>query len=156
MRMSGPLAAALLWVALLPCLSWADGAGIRQLPVPTSTIAAGQVIGAADLSQRKFQTTARSLAGIATEAEEITGKETRRRLLAGRPIPLAALMKPLAIRRGAKVTAVYETAGLSISTRLTALEDGATGDVISLRNIATGSLVQAKILPSGKVVVNGE
>lgn len=156
MRVSWLKVSALLLVAGLAPSSWAESAEIKLLPVPASTIPAGQIVSAAELTQRKFQTTARSLAGIASEMEDITGKETRRRLLAGKPIPLSALIEPIAIRRGAKVTAFYEGAGLSISTQLMALEDGGAGDVISLRNIVTGVVVHAEILNNGKLVVSGE
>ncbi len=109
-----------------------------------------------DLMERQFKTTPRSLLGIATKPDEIAGKEARRPLQAGKPIPLSALMKPLAVRRGSKVAASYSEAGLSISTQLLALEDGSVGDHISLRNMATGAVVNAEILANGALVVRGE
>ena len=157
MRACGRLTAVLILLVNSACFARADaGTGIRLLPVPASTILAGQVISPGDLTQRKFQTTPRSLSGVATESNEITGKEARRRLLAGRPIPLSALAKPLAVKRGSKVTASYVEAGLSISTQLLALEDGGVGDMISLRNTSTGMIVSAEILVDGGIAVKGE
>jgi flagella basal body P-ring formation protein FlgA len=151
------LTAAVMLAALLSYPALADGsAGIRLLPVPALAVAAGHVISPADLAERKFRTTPRSLLGIATRTDEIAGKEARRPLQAGKPIPLSALMKPLAVRRGAKVAASYAEAGLSISTQLLALEDGSIGDHISLRNTATGSIVSAEILANGALAVRGE
>ena len=46
--------------------------------------------------------------------------------------------------------------GFSISTQLLALEDGGIGDLISLRNTSTGSLVIAVILADGALAVRGE
>jgi flagella basal body P-ring formation protein FlgA len=60
------------------------------------------------------------------------------------------------VRRGAKVAASYSEAGLSISTQLVALEDGGVGDQISLRNTATGLIVNAEILANGTLIVRGE
>jgi flagella basal body P-ring formation protein FlgA len=133
-----------------------DSAGIRLLPVPSTAIAPGDVIAASDLMQRKFMTTPRSLRGIALSEDEIIGKEARRSLRAGRPIHLSALMKPLAVRQGEKVTASYEESGFSISTKLLALEDGSTGDVISLRNLTTGVIVRAEVREDGKLAVKNE
>jgi len=133
-----------------------DSGGIRLLPVPARTITAGEVINADALTERKFRTTPRSLQGVATMKDEITGKEARRSLRAGRPIPLSALIKPLAVRQGEKVTASYEEEGLSISTELLALEDGSTGDMISLRNVTTGIIVRAEVLDGGKLAVRAE
>jgi flagella basal body P-ring formation protein FlgA len=157
MRLYGPPTAAFLLAALFSYpVSAGGGAGITMLPVPASAVAAGHVISPADLTERNFRTTPRSLLGIATKTDEITGKEARRPLQAGKPIPLSAVMKPLAVRRGAKVSASYSEAGLSISTLLVALEDGSVGDQISLRNTATGLIVSAEILANGALIVRGE
>lgn len=150
------LAVAVMLLAAGAPAAFAEGAGIRLLPVPSAAISAGEIISASDLTQRKFQTTARSLSGIATEADEITGKQARRRLLPGRPVPLSALARPMAVQRGAKVTAAYEEAGLSISTQVIALQDGAAGDVIDARNPTTGAIVRAEVLPSGSLAVRNE
>jgi flagella basal body P-ring formation protein FlgA len=157
MRKRGRLTAVVILLASSAWFAQAEtGTAIRLLPVPASTIPAGQVISSDDLTLRKFQTTPRSLSGVATETSEITGKEARRRLLAGRPVPLSALMKPLAVKRGSKVTASYVEDGLSISTQLLALEDGGVGDMISLRNTSTGVIVNAEILLDGGIAVTSE
>lgn len=133
-----------------------EGTGVRALPVPASDIAAGQVIKSTDLTERRFHTTSRSLSGIATNSSEIEGKEARRKLQAGKPIPLSSLTRPISVRRGMKVAASYEEAGLFISTQLVALEDGGKGDIISLRNAATGAVVSAEIRDDGAIAVRGE
>jgi flagella basal body P-ring formation protein FlgA len=154
MRLPLPLAGVLLLLWMPAARAWADG--IRLLPVPSATIGAGQIIGSDDVSERRFKTTPRSLSGIATEKDDITGKMARRPLQAGRPIPLSALMKPLSVRRGSKVTATFAEAGLSISIQLTALEDGAIGDVITARNVSTGATVQATVIAAGQLAVSAQ
>jgi flagella basal body P-ring formation protein FlgA len=156
MRLITILAAAAGSMAASAGLVSAEDGSIRDLPVPALTIPAGQIINEANLTERRFRTSPRSLAGIATQSGDITGKEARRALLAGRPIPLSALMKPLAVRRGEKVAVSYEDAGLSISTQLLALEDGSNGDLISLRNLATGIVIHAEVMSSGKLAVRDE
>lgn len=126
---------------------------ITSLPVPAVTLLPGEIVRPSQITERKFRTTPRSLTGIATQVSEVTGKEIRRRLLAGRPIPLSALSKPMAVRRGSKVTVSYEEEGFSISTEAVALEDGATGDVIEARNAATGNVIRAEVLASGRLMV---
>lgn len=146
-------------VSLTAC--WMEGpsvqaSSIRSLPVPVETIYPGQAIQTSQLMQRKFQTTANSLTGIATDASEIAGKESRRRLPAGKPIPLSVLQAPLAIRRGSTAVAAYDDTGLSISTPVTILEDGVAGDVIDARNMATGAVIQVEVLTDGGVRVIAE
>lgn len=151
-----------LWSAALSLLictgafHHALASGIRSLPVPTGTIYPGKTIDASQLTQRQFQTTANSLMGIATEAGEITGKEARHRLPAGKPIPLSALQTPLAVRRGATAVASFEDAGLAISSPVTILEDGAAGDMIDARNPSTGAIIKVVVLPNGGVTVVAE
>lgn len=154
MRLPLPLAGVLLlWMSTTP--AGADG-GIRLLPVPSATIASGQIIGSNDVSERRFKTTPRSLSGIATEKDDVTGKMARRPLQAGRPIPLSALAKPVSVRRGSKVTATFAEAGLMISIQLVALEDGGVGDVITARNAATGATVEATVTAAGQLAVSAQ
>jgi flagella basal body P-ring formation protein FlgA len=131
----------------------ADNTSVRSLPVPTATIYPGQVIDADDLTTRRFQTTPQSLSGVATEEDQIVGKETRRRLIAGRPISLALLTKPVAIRRGAPGVAFYREDGFSISTPVIALEDGSSGDIIQARATATGAVIQVEVQANGELAV---
>lgn len=133
-----------------------QAATVRSLPVPAETIYPGQAITASQLTKRKFQTTANSLNGIVTEASEITGKASRRRLPAGKPIPLSVLQAPLMVRRGATTVASYDDAGLSISTPVTTLQDGAAGDMIDARNMSTGAIIKVIVGPDGGVRVNAK
>lgn len=156
MRAASVLLIGLCFLLVTAPPAGAEEDGIRALPVPAATILAGQVIAPQDLGERQFRTTPRSLSGIALDAAEIAGKETRRTLMAGRPIPLSALRKPLAVKRGDKVTATYEEAGLSISTQLTALEDGAVGDRIEARNVSSGLTLEAEVQGPGTLKVSSE
>jgi flagella basal body P-ring formation protein FlgA len=154
---------------MLPCLFAALAGGltvllcapaalaeIRELPVPTATIYPNDIITSAEITARKFQTTARSMVGIATSRSEIVGRQARRRLAAGKPIPLSAVSVPLAVKRGALVTASYSDAGLLISTSLIALQDGVEGDIIDARNTASGAVVRARVKSDGTLAVSGE
>jgi flagella basal body P-ring formation protein FlgA len=134
----------------------AGSASIRSLPVPAVTIYPGQVIGADQITTRRFQTTPQSLSGVATGEEEVIGKESRRRLIAGRPISLSLLTQPVAVRRGDAAVAFYRESGFSISTPVVALEDGAAGDTIDARAAATGAVIQVEVQANGELVVLGE
>lgn len=129
---------------------------VRNLPVPRETLLPGDVITPEQLTERQFQTTDRSVRGVATSAEEILGKETRRRLVAGMPIALGGLGTPLAVRRGAGAIAYYREDGFSISTSVIALADGVEGDVIDVRAVETGATLKAQVLPGGELAVVGE
>ena len=131
-------------------------ADIRDLPVPSVTIYPNDIISGSLLVDRRFHVTATSVVGFATSWAGIVGMQSRRRLSAGKPIPLAALSIPVAVRRGAMVSARYSELGFSISASLIALQDGAAGDVIDAKNTASGVLVRALVRPDGTLHVSGE
>lgn len=130
-----------------------EGASIRALPVPTMTINVGELVTSELLNERKFRTTARSLDGFVTDSSEIIGKEARRRLIAGRPIPAAALGKPVALKRGTSAVAFYREEGFSISAPVIALSDGAEGAIIVAKSTETGAVIKVKVLSNGELLV---
>jgi flagella basal body P-ring formation protein FlgA len=132
------------------------GASIRSLPVPAATIYPGELVTPERLTERQFRTTPRSLEGIATDKGEIVGKETRLRLVAGKPIALAGLGIPFAVKRGASVVASYRDEGFSISTRVVTLSDGSEGDIIEARAAETGAIIKVEVLPGGDLAIVDE
>ena len=129
---------------------------IRDLPVPAITIYPNDIITSGSIIQRRFRVTSTSIIGFATDSASIIGTQARRRLVAGRPIPLAAFGVPIAVRRGANVLANYMEEGFSITAALTALQDGMAGDVIEARNNGTGVVVRATVQVDGTLRVAGE
>ena len=149
------IAAIVLSSSIIAIQALADQAEvkIRSLPVPISTIYAGDLITSDLLTSRQFQTTSRSISGIALDSSEVVGKQSRRRLVAGRPIPLTSLTVPLLVRKGQLANAVYQEDGFLISTPVTALRDGSAGDIIDARATATGAVIQVQILKDGSLSV---
>ena len=131
-------------------------ADIRELPVPTITIYPNDIITIGSVTQRRFRVTSTSLVGFATDRSSIIGRQARRRLVAGKPIPLSAFGAAIAVRRGASVSAAYLEDGFSISASLVALQDGVAGDEIEARNGGTGVVVRATVQADGSLRVTGE
>ena len=129
-------------------------AEVRELPVPAQTISPRQVVKDGDLTYRKFRTTEASIRGIALDMGQIVGLQARRRLVPGRPVPLAALGKAILVERGKRTSAFFEIDGLSIRANLITLEEGSAGDVISARNLETGTAVRATVSPDGTLRVD--
>jgi flagella basal body P-ring formation protein FlgA len=132
-----------------------SAADTRALPVPRATIYPGQILSADDMSSRQFRVTSQSVLGIATEAGDIIGKQARRRLLAGKPVPMSALEDPILIKRGSQAIAIYEDSGLSISIQVQALEDGSENDMILVRVSDTGKVLHARVKLDGSLALGG-
>jgi flagella basal body P-ring formation protein FlgA len=85
----------------------------------------------------------------------VIGKMARRTLLPGTAIPLAGIDVPRLVVNGAQVTLVYIDGGLSISAVGMALQDGAAGDAVKVRNDDSGVTITGVVQPDGAVRVSG-
>jgi flagella basal body P-ring formation protein FlgA len=145
-------------VAALLVLAFAGAAlaDERRLPVPAVTIHSGEVIREEMITERSF---APNLLGIALFVEErpnLLGRMARRTLLPGQPIPTNAVEDPWTVARGTVVKIIVEDSGLSIVTYGSALQSGAPGALIQVRNSDTGVIIRCVVQPDGTVkVVDG-
>lgn len=128
----------------------------RRLPVPAVTIRPGEVIKEQMITERAF---AANLLGIAMFVEgrpSLIGRMARRTLLPGQPIPTNAVEDPWTVARGAVVKIIVQDDGLSIVTYGSALQSGASGALIPVRNVDTGVIIRGIVQPDGTVkVVDG-
>jgi flagellar basal body P-ring formation protein FlgA len=128
----------------------------RRLPVPAVTIRPGEAIKDDMITERTF---APNLLGVALFIEgrtTLVGRMARRTLLPGQPIPTNAVEDPWAVARGAVVKVIVEDSGLWIVTYGSALQSGAAGALIPVRNVDTGVIIRGVVQPDGTVkVVDG-
>jgi flagellar basal body P-ring formation protein FlgA len=85
----------------------------------------------------------------------IVGKVARLTLLPGRAIPYAGVSNRKLVANGAEVKLIYAEGGLFIMAEGAALQDGAIGDVVRVRNSDSGVTVSGKVQPDGSVKVGG-
>ncbi len=158
-RIMAPLATAALFGVLQIALyspTAAVAADTAILPTPTITIYPGDAIRETWLSDHEFPKDVLAQRGAMIESRAmLVGKVARRTLLAGAPIPINAVAEPKIIVNGAKVPLVFEDGGLSILTYGSALQAGAVGDVISVRNLDSGYTVSGTVQSDGSVRVSG-
>lgn len=133
--------------AALPAL--ADG---QRRPVAAVTIYPGDIIRENMLTDATFPDAAAS-AVFATSHAAIVGKVAKRTILPGNPFPTNAIGIPRIVSIGSMVRLVFEEDGLQISTYASALQNGAAGDVISVRNMESGVTLSGVIRPDGSIHV---
>ena len=85
----------------------------------------------------------------------IVGKVARLTLLPGHAIPYAGVSNRKLVANGAEVKLIYAEGGLLIMTEGAALQDGAIGDVVRVRNSDSGVTVSGAVQPDGSVKVGG-
>ena len=81
----------------------------------------------------------------------LVGRMARRALFPGQPIPSNAVEDPWTVARGAQVKVVVEDNGLSIVTYGSAMQSGAAGALIPVRNTDTGVIIRGIVQPDGRV-----
>lgn len=110
----------------------------------------GQPLTAADLRLEPINIS-KAQRGYFNRLEEVTGKTAKRRIRAGQLLPPALLALPLAVRRGQPVKIVASHDGIEASTSGEALVDGQPGEVIRVRNVRSGKVIEAKVVEEGVV-----
>ncbi|MCL4765797.1 MAG: flagellar basal body P-ring formation protein FlgA [Hyphomicrobiaceae bacterium] len=145
--------AAALGFAVLAAAMPVRAAGL-PLPVPRITLYPGDAIRADHLVDKVFDANLPGRSAVLQTREDLVGKVARRTLLPGQPIPVNALREPYLVVQGRTVLVVLEADGLIITGYAVALQSGGLGDVISLRNIDSGSGIKGAVQPDGSVRVS--
>lgn len=140
--------------AMLLCGGIASAAGI-ELPVPNVTIYPGDVIGQNLLVERTFAVPTGEDWAVHRDRSGLIGKVARRTLLPGKPIPLNSVREADVISQGKAVTLVFQAGGLTITGQGVALQAGRVGDILSLRNVDSNTVVKGVVQADGTVRVGG-
>jgi flagella basal body P-ring formation protein FlgA len=89
--------------------------------------------------------------GYFNRLEEVQGMAAKRRIRAGQTLTPSLLAQPLAVKRGQPVRIVASHDGIEASTNGEALGDGQMGEVIRVRNVRSGKVIDAKVVEEGVV-----
>lgn len=157
------LAAVTVTLPALAVVAWAaeppqavSAARRIAIPVPSVAIAAGQVISDDMLSDRDVPDSVGLDAKFHTNRAALAGMTARKPLAPGRAIALAAVKPTDLVVPGQPVTLIYVAPGLEITGRAMPLQPGKRGDVVQVRNLDSGRVVQGVVKDAGAVQIRGE
>ncbi|GJE11665.1 flagellar basal body P-ring formation chaperone FlgA [Methylobacterium longum] len=146
------------WPARTLAAAWAVGlaaapvaAAEQMLPVPVATIYAGDAIKPTMLRDQAYPESYKPRLPVVDSAARAVGRIARRTLLPGETIPVLAIEEAKLVTRGAPTVIVFDEHGVTISTQGMALANAAVNEAVSVRNTATGRVVQGVVLPDGRV-----
>lgn len=145
--------AALVMLAEACCVRFGY-ADERVLPIPLVTIYPGDIIRESMLGERSFSDRAASYGSLIDSKSALLGKVARRTLLPERPIPVIAVDAPKVVAVNAQVKIVFDEGGLVITTYGSAMQAGAVGDLIRVRNQDSGLVISGKVQPDGSILVS--
>lgn len=89
----------------------------------------------------------------AASREHAVGMQMRRPIRAGQPLRVADLVKPDLVQRDQPVSVIFQTAGLYLTTRGKALDNGTEGDIVSVLNIQSKRTVSGTVTGRGQVTI---
>ena len=123
-----------------------------RVPVVVRELAKGSTIGENDIAIEKRKRV--EIFGDApVDLNKVKGQIAKRSLRTGDIIGTADITKAEWVERGSNVTIVFETAGLSLSTKGKAITGGGQGDTVSILNLQSKKQVEGTIIAPGKVSV---
>ena len=83
--------------------------------------------------------------------DAVAGQSSRRSLRAGEILRASQLTAPIAVKRGDQVIMQAQHDGIEVSMAGEALDAGARGAVVRVRNSASGQIVRMRVLGAGAV-----
>ncbi len=86
------------------------------------------------------------------DLNDVLGKKLRRNIKEGEPITYRDLLKNYLVRRNSNVKVIYQRGAFKIELLGRALQNGELGDIIKVRNLSSGKVIQCKVIGINKVL----
>ncbi len=128
---------------------------VIKLITPKAVIYPGDLVTESMVMKLRFRVRPRSGATFVRKFDQIVNLVARRTLVPGRPIHLSSLREPHVVNRGDSLTMIFSNGGLSIVGTVVALQPGATGKRIRVRNTDTGVVISGIVQPDGTIHAGG-
>ncbi len=125
------------------------GAVSAQVAVTAAPVAAGQMLTPQDIALERRDVG--SVTDSINSVEAASGQAARRSLRAGELLRQTQLSAPLLVKRGEPVLMVARHEYAEISTAGEALDAGAAGALVRVRNLANGRVVRMRVTGAGTV-----
>ena len=124
-----------------------------DVPVLTRQLGRNDVIAASDLTTKAFPDRQLRKETV-TDMAQLVGQSPRAVISMGRPIRLNELSAPIVIKKGDAVQMTYTNKYMSIKATGIALQDGAKGELIRIKNDKSGKAVSGRVESAGHIEVN--
>jgi flagella basal body P-ring formation protein FlgA len=85
------------------------------------------------------------------DAAAVEGLSSRRTLRAGEVLRKTFLVAPTLVKRGDAVRIVAHQGNIEVTVPGEALDTGAQGDTVRVRNVTTGTVIRARVIAAGAV-----
>lgn len=147
-------------VRLALVCSGATGAAARQLVQLRATLSAEVVVMASDapanqpLGEQALVLERRDISTVpdaSSDLSQLAGLSPRRPMRSGQIVRTRMLAVPMLVRRGDGVVIVVRSGAVEVRNAGEAVEAGRDGEVVRVRNSATGRIIRARVIGEGTV-----
>ena len=154
-RRTGRFVGTLVAPATAPTISLRIVGRARKLvevAVLARPVRRGAIIRSRDVTLRAIPETTVPQSAV-RQKDDLVGQSARYTLRPGRPIRQTELQAPVLVKRGAIATIVVQTRYMRLTSRARALEDGARGETIRLRNTKSKKVIEGVVTGPDRVQV---
>jgi flagellar basal body P-ring formation protein FlgA len=123
-----------------------------QTPVLSRRISSGDIIRKTDIQWVALRSD-RITSHVILDEEKLIGMSPKRPIAQGRTIRTGEIRPPVLVKKGSRVTVIFRTPNLKLTTVGRALQNGAKDDIIRIRNLRSKTTIDAMVASSGLVVV---
>ena len=120
-----------------------------KVVVTAAPVTANTPLQASDLALARRDVTL--ISDSAASIAAVVGQSSRRSLRAGEVVREGQLASPVLIKRGSAVNIVAQREHVHVSMAGEAMDAGAAGEVIRVRNASSGTIIRARVLETGVV-----
>ncbi len=124
---------------------------MAEAAVLTRNVERTDVLKSADLMVERRPKA--EIGGDAAVRGSALGMQMRRPMRAGQALRVADLVKPDLVQRDQSVTLIFQTAGLYLTTRGKAVDNGTEGDVVNVLNLQSKRTVSGVVTGRGQVTI---
>ena len=127
----------------------ARGTITAQVAITSAPVTANTPLQAADVTLARRDVT--MVPDSISSLPGVVGLSSRRSLRAGEVLRQAQLASPVLIKRGSAVSIVARKEQVEVSMAGEAMDPGALGEVIRVRNATSGTVIRARVVGAGVV-----
>jgi flagellar basal body P-ring formation protein FlgA len=123
----------------------------REVAVLTRNVDRGDVLRSGDVVVERRPKA--EIGGDPASRDKAVGMQVRRPMRATQALKSADLVKPDLVQRDQTITVIYQTAGLYLTSRGKALENGTEGDTVNVLNPQSNRTINGVVTGRGQVTI---
>ena len=123
-----------------------------DVPVLSNRVLRGDIIRDGDVEYIRMSAE-RVQRDVIVDASELIGKTPKRGMRAGQPVRGTDVTRPLLVPKNSLVMIVHQVHNMTLTAQGKAIEAGADGDVIQIKNAQSNQVIEAEVIGPGRVAV---